>query len=121
MRGGAFQTADRLVAALGDLLDREAVEARCGSGTRVRAIQERIAPLVEALTRLAAESPGHDFAGGLAALAEKRRRNAILIEAAVAKLRQEMEFRSQASKRLSRISPAYGLRPGTSTRLNASS
>jgi hypothetical protein len=121
MRRGSFQTADRLVSALSDLLDREAVEARSGSGIRVRAIQGRIGPLVEALTRLAAESPGHDFAGGLAALAEKRRRNMALIEAALAKVRHEIELRSRAAQRLNQIGPAYGPKPTSSSRLNASS
>jgi len=121
MSRAAFQTADRLVSALGDLLDREAVAARSGSGTRVRAIQGRIGPLIEALTRLAVESPGHAFAGALAALAEKRRRNTALIEAALAKVRRDVELRAQASQRLGRISPAYGQRPETSSRLNASS
>jgi hypothetical protein len=118
MNRGAAATGERLVAALGDLLSREAVEAMAGAGLRVRALQARISPLVAALSKLAAESPPGPLAGAIAGLARKREQNQALMCHSLARLRGEIETRAQALERLKRVRPAYGKQRAVATCLN---
>jgi|SRR5271165_4444250 len=120
MRNAGSEAADRLVAALGDLLSREAVEARAGAGSRVRSIQERISPVVESLSKLAKESPNPRLAGALERLVEKRRQNRLVMQAALNSLRRDIEDRTKALERLRYVGPAYRPRNLVASRLNAS-
>lgn len=121
MSRGAFQSVDRLAAALGDLLAREAVEVRAGSGLRVRALQARIGVLVEALVKLAGESPGHHFAGVVAGLVETRRQNTLLMQRALGGMRQAIDAKEATLKRIRHVSPVYRPQRGVASRLNATS
>ncbi len=119
MSRGTFQTADRLAAALGDLLSREAVEVRSGAGLRVRALQARIGPLVAALVKLAAESPGHPFSGVVAGLVEKRRQNRMLMQRTLREMRQVIDSREETLQRMRHVSPVYRRQCAVASRLNA--
>jgi hypothetical protein len=121
MKNGSSITADRLVEALRDLLSREALAARAGSGTRVRALQERIKPMVALLARLASEPSGSFLAGDISELVEKMRQNRLLMQQSLMRLRMEIESRSEALGRARRIKPIYRAKPTVAVRLNASS
>jgi hypothetical protein len=103
---------------LGDLLSREAVEAMAGAGLRVRALQARIEPLVTALSELAAESSHRHLAGAIQGLVEKRRRNQLLMQEALVRIRGEIDSRTRALERLRRVRPVYGKQNAVATRLN---
>ncbi|HEY1763994.1 MAG TPA: hypothetical protein VGF85_03660 [Opitutaceae bacterium] len=118
MSEGATARGERLAAALGDLLSREAVEALAGAGLRVRALQSRIAPLVAALSTLAADSPRGPLRSAIDGLAEKRRQNQALMSRSLSRLRDEIDARGLALDRLKRVRPAYGRQRAVATRLN---
>jgi hypothetical protein len=120
MTGNRIQAAERLVGALGDLLLREAVAARSGRGSRVRAVQARIRPVVAALSALARESPQPRLAGAISSLVERRRQNQLLMKAALVRLREQIDTRSRALGRLQRVSPLYARRRAVASRLNVS-
>lgn len=109
---------ERLVAALGDLLSREAVEALAGAGLRVRALQSRIAPLVAALAKIAAETPHGPLKSAIEGLAEKRRQNQALMSKSLSRLRDEIDLRGFALDRARRVRPAYAKHRAIATRLN---
>ncbi len=111
-------TGERLVAALGDLLSREAVEALAGAGLRVRALQARIEPLVTALSQLAAEASQRHLAGAIRGLAEKRLQNQRLMQDSLVRMRGEIDSRTRALERLRRVRPVYGKQNAVATRLN---
>ncbi len=111
-------TGERLVAALGDLLSREAVEAMAGAGLRVRALQARIEPLVTALSELAEESSQKHLSGAIRGLGEKRRRNELLMHESLVRLRGEIDSRTRKLERLRRVRPVYGKQNAVATRLN---
>jgi hypothetical protein len=113
------QSAERIVSALRDLLSREAVAARAGSGLRVRAIQARTKPLVEALNGMSALAVSSRLKQAVADLAETRRRNLFLMKEAVGRIRREMNSRSVALARIRRIGPVYRSRTAVASRLNA--
>jgi len=113
------ETAERIVASLGELLAREAVAARAGSGSRVLAIQVRIAPLLEALSGMAGQLRSAWIHAALLGLAERRRQNVLLMQEALLKTRREIDSRSEALERLRRVRPAYGARTPVASRLNA--
>jgi hypothetical protein len=117
MNRGATATGERLVAALGDLLSREAMEALAGAGLRVRALQARISPLVAAVSKLAAEAPRGPLAGAIEGLARQREHNQALMRHSLARLRGEIETRAQALERLKQMRPAY-CKQRVATRLN---
>ena len=121
MSRGASQTADRLVAALGDLLSREAIEALAGAGLRVRALQARISPLVTALSDLASDPAEPQLAGAIGKLVEKRKHNQALMQESLARMRRELDGRGRALERLRRVRPVYGRQNAVATRLNAAS
>jgi hypothetical protein len=121
MSGDTSITADRLVGALRDLLSREAVAARAASGTRVRALQARIEPLVALLARIAAEPSGSYLAGDIARLVETMRHNRLLMQQSLMRIRMEIEAKSQAVARIRRVNPAYRARGAVARRLDASS
>lgn len=119
MSRGSFQSVDRLAAALSDLLSREAVEARAGSGLRVCALQARIQPLVAALARLAGESPGHAFAGIVASLLEKRRQNTLLMQCKLRDMKRALDAGDETLRRIRHVSPVYRRQACVASRLNA--
>jgi hypothetical protein len=112
------QAADRILGALGDLLSREAVAARAGSGLRVRAIQERMKPLVEALPELAVQSRSPQVTESISRLRELRRQNVLLMQEALRRICREIHSRTDALDRARRISPAYGARIAVASNLN---
>jgi hypothetical protein len=113
------QAADRIVAALQDLLSREAVAARAGSGLRVRKVQERITPLLESLARMAAPSLSPSIDESIAGLADTRRQNVLLMQNALRRIGREIDSRAKALERVRRVSPAYAARTPVASRLNA--
>lgn len=118
MSESATAKGERLVAALADLLSREAVEALAGAGLRVRALQSRITPLVAALSKIAADSPHGPLQGAIEGLAEKRRQNQALMSRSLSRLRDEIDARGYALDRVKRVRPAYGKHRAVATRLN---
>lgn len=120
MSRAAFQTADRLIRALDDLLDRESVEARAGRGARLCALQARISPILATLVSLALESPAQGFTFAVASLVEKRQENIRLMKKSLDEIQGRIYARAEALQRARTISPAYGSGPSVATRLNAS-
>jgi hypothetical protein len=110
---------ERIEDALADLLEREALAARAGSGTRVLAIQERIRPLVEAVSSLAAQSRSPRARESVGRLAEARRQNRLLMQAALGRIRLEIDLKKAALERVRRLSPAYRRGSPVALRLNA--
>lgn len=114
-----IETADRLVAALRDLLSREAVAARSGSASRVRAIQARISPLVVALSKMLSQlSP--DLKEDVAELVEARRQNTLLMKEALLQIRSNIKATSEALGRVRKVGPAYRRGTAVASRLYAS-
>ncbi len=116
---GSSHAAERIVAALDDLLAREAVAARAASGSRLRVIQSRITPLLESLSEMAEHLRSPRIRESMVGLAEKRRRNVLLMQDALLRIRREIDSRSEALERVRRVSPAYGGRTPVASRLNA--
>jgi|GEM_PF-2479433 hypothetical protein len=115
----APQAADRIMEALCDLLSREAVAARAASGLRVRSVQARIKPLMEALSRMAAFSASPGFNQAMARLSERRSDNLRLMREALARIRSERDARSAALARIQRVGPVYSGRIPVASRLDA--
>jgi hypothetical protein len=115
----SLQAAGRILAALDELLAREAVAARAASGSRLRVIQNRITPLLESLSEMAGELRSPRIRESMLCLAEKRRQNVLLMQDALLRIRREMDSRAEAVERLRRVSPAYGARMPVASRLNA--
>ena len=118
MSESKIERGERLVAALGDLLSREAVAALAGAGLRVRALQSRISPLVAALSKLTAETRHGNLRSAVEGLAEKRRQNQALMSRSLSRLRDEIDSRGLALERLKRVRPAYCKHRAVATRLN---
>jgi len=118
MTPGRRAQARRLIAALADLLAREALAARGGSGLAVRALQARISPLIRRLVELS--EPGFDpeLAEAWAEIRQRREDNRRLMEAARERLRAEIAAKTANLGRLRRIAPAYRRRPGAATYLD---
>jgi hypothetical protein len=119
MKADTAITADRLIGALRDLMSREAVAARAGSGTRVRALQERIEPLVALLARIASEPSVSYLSRDIADLVETRRQNRLLMQQSLMRLRMEIESKNETLGRLRRVRPAYQSASPVARRLNA--
>jgi hypothetical protein len=113
------QAAARIVTALDNLLAREALAARSASGTRLRVIQRRITPLLESLSEMAGQLRSPQIRESMMGLAEKRRKNVLLMQDALLRIRREIDSRSEALERVRRVSPAYGGRTPVASRLNA--
>jgi hypothetical protein len=120
MSRATFQTVDRLIKALDDLLEQESVEARAGRGTRLCALQARISPILATLVSLAHESPARGFTFAVASLVGKRRENIRLMRKSLDEIQGRIHARADALQRTRAISPAYGSGPTVATRLNAS-
>lgn len=121
MSRSEFQTADRLIAAADDLLNRESVEARSGRGSRLCAIQARITPILSTLVSLARESPSQGLAFAVAALVEKRRENIRVMKKSLDEIQGKIHARADALQRIRTVTPAYRASSGVATRLNVSS
>jgi hypothetical protein len=113
-----IQTADRIEESLLDLFSREALAARSGSGIRVRAVQERIKPLIEALCAVAEQKRSPRVEETLSRVADARRENVRLMQAALGGIRRELDSTSVALGRARRLSPAYGAGAKVASRLN---
>ncbi len=116
---GDSQAADRIIAALRDLFSKEAAAARKGSGLRVRSVQARIKPLMEALSRMEGASASPRFNQSISSLSDRRSENLRLMREALARIRSEMDARSAALARIQRVGPAYSGRTHVASRLNA--
>ena len=121
---GDMKTVLRLLSSLDDLLDREAVAARSGSGTDVRRIQERITPVLSRLTAILADpSVARQVSDRLGRMGDRRRENRALMSVARDRLQRE---RSRTDEALGRLRSAVAFqragraRPlGSSGHLNA--
>jgi hypothetical protein len=110
--------ADRLITALADLLAREALAARGGSGLAVRALQDRIAPLISRLVELSEAGFDPEVAAAWAEIRRRREDNRRLMEAARERLRGQIAAKTANLGKLRRIAPAYRRRQGAAAHLD---
>jgi len=114
-----LQTAQRLLAALEDLVARESVLLRTTNYLEAVTIQERAGPLVQELARLA-DQPGVDsLKERVAALMAIRMESWHYIDANLDRMQQELARINEARARLGRIAPVYAARGAKFSRLNA--
>lgn len=111
----AHKTAMRLLAALEDMAGQEAVLLRSLDLIEAVQISERAAPLVEKLCALAADPEVADLRPRVEDLVAQRRRNAVLLDAHLARLQSELRRIDEARNRLARVAPVYNTGSSTIT------
>lgn len=113
-----LQTAQRLLSALEDFASQEAVLLRSLDLVEAVQISERAAPLVEKLCSLAIDPGVSSLRPRVEELVAQRRRNAVLLDAHLARLQGELRRIDEARLRLSRVAPVYGGMAPVESRLN---
>jgi hypothetical protein len=107
MTMSANARAGRILDALDELVGQESVLLRSLDLVEALQIAERCAPLVDEICQLATEPAGGEIQGRVAALLQKRQRNAALLETHVRRVQEEMRRIEDARRKLSRMAPAY--------------
>jgi hypothetical protein len=101
------QTLARLLSALEDLSEHETLLLRAEDYTGVLETQQRAAPVVERLTRLADAADGKTRQR-IAAVLAKRQRSYDWLSAKIACVRGELRELQASQRRIAQIAPAYG-------------
>jgi hypothetical protein len=113
------QQCTRLLAALEDLLAQESLLIGMEDYAAVRAVQQRVAPLIERLVELApaADASARQRATVVIAL---RNQNLAQIALQLNRVREELEQTREARSRLTYLAPVYRMTPpSTARRLRA--
>lgn len=102
------QRAARLIAALEDLVDQEAVCFRSRDLDAVNDIQTRAAPLVDALVADATRITDQKLRSRLAAVVARRNETAAAVAVHVQAMKDEIDRLQTTQRRASQIAPVYG-------------
>lgn len=103
----ASARARRILSALDDLVGQEGVLLRSMDLVEALQIAERCSPLVEELCQLASDPEAVELRESVAALLQKRQRNAALLESHLQRVQEEMRRIEDARRKLSRTAPVY--------------
>lgn len=101
------ERARRILSALDDLVGQESVLLRSLDLVEALQIAERCSPLVDELCQLASEPEAHEIRENVAALLQKRQRNATLLESHLQRVQEEIRRIEDARRKLARTVPAY--------------
>ena len=113
------QTCARLLVALEDLGEQEAVALRESDFATVADIQTRSAPLVEYLGTHGPAIAGRDFLARMRAFLLRRRELEECLAVRIAQTRAELEQNRANEHRVARIAPVYGSAMRPVSRLSA--
>jgi hypothetical protein len=105
------QTCARLVAALEDLVAREAATLEARDFTAVVEIQGRCAPLVELLGAHAAEVTDAALRQRIRALLDRRQQSGEWLSEQIEKTREALADANEGRRRIRQIAPVYGRIP----------
>lgn len=108
MKSKAQSTARRLLAALEDMAQREAVLLDHGELDQVLELQGRMAPLVECVSELAPEVADDEMRRTALRLLDQRHENHVRIGRELSRLQLDRRKMSQTHNRLIRMGPTYG-------------
>lgn len=119
-----LETAQRLFAALDELVMQETLLIRTMDFIEAVEVQERAAPVVEQLCALAQHGSVRPLWPQLAVLLDRRSQNYHFLDTQLKRLQGELDRVTTARGRLRKVAPAYGSLPGqrdgsrTESRLN---
>lgn len=102
----------RLLAALDDLVEREAIGVAARDLVTVGEMQQRAAPLVAGLAELGMEAADEAARARVAALLARRQHSINLMESQLAVLREELLALGEGTRRVAQIAPVYGRAEG---------
>jgi hypothetical protein len=102
------QTATRLLAALGEMVEQEVAAMREFDLASALGVTERAAPLVDKLMALAADPAVAALRPQVEALLARRRQTAQHIDTQLVRLRTELGQVQRTRVRISRVAPVYG-------------
>ncbi len=115
---GSDSTCTRILTALEDLVAQETAVLQVGDYTALESIQAQAGPLVAFI----ASHPEAAFAAGLEdrilALQAARNRNAIRLDQAMARNRDDLRVLSGRQGLVARVAPAYGANAGASRQVS---
>ena len=117
----SVKTAQRLIAALDELVTQESVVIRTMDFSAAVELRERAAPIVEKLCALAADPLVAGLRPRLDGLLERGTQNSQFLDAQLARMQDELNRVGEAHGRLRRVAPAYKTRRTSlgESRLNA--
>ena len=117
----SVKTAQRLIAALDELVTQESVVIRTMDFSAAVELRERAAPIVEKLCALAADPLVAGLRPRLDGLLERGTQNSQFLDAQLARMQDELNRVGEAHGRLRRVAPAYktGRAAAGESRLNA--
>jgi len=115
---GPFETAQRLLAALEELVMQETLLIRTMDFVEAVEVRERAAPLVSRLCALAEDASVTALRPRVAGLLDRSSQNHHFLDTQLQRLQGELERVSSARGRLRKVAPAYRGGMAAESRLN---
>ena len=106
----------RLLTALDDLVEREAIGVAARDFATVGEIQRRTAPLVAGLAELGPSAADDVARSRMAALMTRRQSSLDLLEGQIAQAREDLAWLGEGVRRVHQVAPVYGRAEGTPNR-----